>query len=410
MHTELRSQGFLEDAASGTPLPHDETRGQILSILDRATRQLVAEEILQQIESLDQNAGTREVEVLTLQSEAGRLEQVRSAAPSVAAELVEVSPEAADLAFGLGMVDDVDRMTRDERSTVLLNQARAMIGTGRYPAAIEFIDRADDGISAKEMVLRSAQVRLKALLRLNQYSDALTIARQVLKLLPDGDDLASVETLRDMNTIHRDLSDGGNALRTAMRLKSIANNHRLDDRTASRIWRSIARTNAIYKPAKAIKAAKESLKFAEASGQLREIGNAYLALGEARRHNKKLEKASSAYNRAIDCARALGNVDSLLWSTLGKADTELLQGNTDAAESTLRKIAPFFSEEGRRHPLEALHWKLSMAELSHLAERNSDFGIDIGGLFSGYADMGISWPAHYYEKMRTDGKTAPKPL
>ncbi|WP_299665445.1 tetratricopeptide repeat protein [uncultured Ruegeria sp.] len=405
---ELRTGGFLDDASSGAPLPHDETRDQILSILGPTTKQVVAGEVLHQIESLDLEVGSRDFELLTLQSDAGRVEQVRSTAPSVAAELVEVSPEAADLAFGLGMEGDVDGMTGDERSTVLLNQARAMIGTGRYPAAIEFIDQADDEISAREMVLRSSQVRLKALLRLNRYPDALTVAQQIMKLLPSGDELAAVEALRNLNTVHRDLSDAKNALGTAKSLKRIAKDHALDSKTASRIWRSIARTYAIHKPGKAIKAAKKALAFADDCGRLREIGNAYLALGEAYRHNSNFEKAISAYGQSIKHARALGNVDSLLWATLGKADAELLSGDLASAESTLQDIKPFFSEEGRRHPLEALHWNLSIAELAHVA--NSEHEVDIDALFSSYAELGISWPAEYYRQLQINGKSSPKPL
>ncbi|MEO1748312.1 MAG: hypothetical protein AAFR27_06790 [Pseudomonadota bacterium] len=330
------------------------------------------------------------------------------AVPSVAAELVEVSPEAADQAFALGTEGDVDSMTGDERSSVLLNQAKAMIGTGRYPAASEFIDRADNEISAREMVLRSSQVRLKALLRLNRYPDALTVAEQVMKLLPDDDELAAVEPLRDLNTIYRDLSDAENALGTARSLRHIAKNHPLASMAASRVWRSIARTYAIYKPRKAIKAAKKALVFAEDCGKLREIGNAYLALGESRRHNSKLEKAISAYSQSIDCARAIGNVESLLWATLGKADAELLAGDLDNAQSTLQKIKPFFSDEGRRHALEALHWNLSIAELAHVA--NNEHKVDIDTLFDSYAELGISWPAEYYRQLQTDGKSSPKPL
>lgn len=406
--TELRSRGFLEETTEGVLLPHDETRDQILSILGQGARQAVAEEILHQIETLDLNVGTRDVEVLTLKSIAGRAAQVRLAATTVAAELVEVSPEAADLAFRLGTEGDIDGMTGDERSTVLLNQARAMIGTGRYPAAIEFIDRADDEISAKELVLRSSQVRLKALLRLNRYTDALTVAEQVMKLLPENDELAAVEPLRDLNTIYRDLSDAENAIGTAKSLKRIAKNNSLDSNAASRVWRSIARTYAIYKPRKAVKAAKRALVFADDCGKLREIGNAYLALGEARRHNSELAKAISAYSQSIKYARALGNVDSLLWATLGKADAELLSGDLGSAESTLQKIEPFFSEEGRRHPLEALHWKLSIAELAHVA--NSEHEVDMDALFSSYAELGISWPADYHRLLETNGKSSPKPL
>jgi len=405
---ELKTSRFLENLHNDRLLPHDETRQQVLSILGNDIKRTVAEEILNEFDALDLDVGTRDVELLRLRSDAGRADQVTEIGPSVAARLIEYSPEAADQAFELSMEKNLDVMTGEKRSEILLNQARAMIGTGRYPAALEFIDRAEDGMSARNLVLSSAQVRLKALMRLNQYPDALTVAEHVLSLLPKKESVASIETLRILNTIYRDVGDSDNALSTAKTLRKIYKNNEIDERVKSRIWRNLARTYATLQPKKAEKAAKKALRFAKQSGQLRDVGNAYLALGEARRHNNKLGKAVAAYDHAIKCALALGNVDSLLWSTLGKVDAELLAGNAATAQEGLDKLAPFFSEEGRRHPLESLHWELSKIELGLLTEVPAE--VDVESLLKSYSEMGISWPTDYYGALQSHGKKTPKPL
>ncbi|MFH4039650.1 hypothetical protein WAI72_18660, partial [Acinetobacter baumannii] len=327
VHNELRTARFLEAGIDQRLRPHDEVRQQVSSILGQGLQRDVAQQILNQVEALDVDVASREAELLRLRADAGQLAQVRDEGEAVAAKLLEYSPEAAGQAYEIIAESRAGEMVSEEGSDFLLNRAKAMIGVGKYPAAIEFVDQADASISAKELVLKSNQVRLKALLRLNRYSEAQTIAAQVLKLLPKDAPVEYIETLRILNTIYRDLGDAPNATSTAKELKKTSKRIDLNDRVASRVWRSLARTYAIFRPNRSVRAAKNALRFAERSGVLRDVGNAYLAVGEARRHTGEFKKAVKAYENAIDRALALGNVDSLLWSALGKADAEMMAGD-----------------------------------------------------------------------------------
>ncbi|MFH3859077.1 hypothetical protein WAI00_19510, partial [Acinetobacter baumannii] len=226
--------------------------------------------------------------------------------------------------------------------------------------------------------------------------------------LPKDAPVEYIETLRILNTIYRDLGDAPNATSTAKELKKTSKRIDLNDRVASRVWRSLARTYAIFRPNRSVRAAKNALRFAERSGVLRDVGNAYLAVGEARRHTGEFKKAVKAYENAIDRALALGNVDSLLWSALGKADAEMMAGDIRAATQSLGQLQPFFSDEGRRHPLEALHWQLSQLELRLLTSEATD--IDVPALIEGYSKLGLSWPEQYIEQLLREGKNLPKPI
>ncbi|MBM2324250.1 AAA family ATPase [Marivita cryptomonadis] len=408
VHNELRTARFLEAGIDQRLRPHDEVRQQVSSILGQGLQRDVAQQILNQVEALDVDVASREAELLRLRADAGQLAQVRDEGEAVAAKLLEYSPEAAGQAYEIIAESRAGEMVSEEGSDFLLNRAKAMIGVGKYPAAIEFVDQADASISAKELVLKSNQVRLKALLRLNRYSEAQTIAAQVLKLLPKDAPVEYIETLRILNTIYRDLGDAPNATSTAKELKKTSKRIDLNDRVASRVWRSLARTYAIFRPNRSVRAAKNALRFAERSGVLRDVGNAYLAVGEARRHTGEFKKAVKAYENAIDRALALGNVDSLLWSALGKADAEMMAGDIRAATQSLGQLQPFFSDEGRRHPLEALHWQLSQLELRLLTSEATD--IDVPALIEGYSKLGLSWPEQYIEQLLREGKNLPKPI
>ena len=408
VQTELKSARFLNAGIDQRLRPHDEIRQQVSSILGESLQREVAQQILHQVEALDVDVASREVEVLRLRANAGQAAQVRQEGEEVAARFLEYSPEAAGQAYELIAESSQGEMVGEESSNLLLNRAKAMIGVGKYPAAIDFIDQADANISAKELVLRSNQIRLKAMLRLNRYAEAQTIADQVLRLLPKDADIQYIETLRILNTIHRDLGDAENAISTAKELKKLYNTSTLADREASRVWRSLARTYAIFRPKKSVRAAKESLRLAKRSGILRDLGNAYLAVGEARRHTGRFKKAEEAYEKAIQSALALGNVDSLLWSVLGKADAEMLAGDLEAARTSLEQLEPFFSDNGRRHPLEAMHWQLSQLELS--VAMNTASHTVASGLIEDYEKLGLLWPAQYIEQLLHAGKTVPKPI
>lgn len=408
VHSELKSARFLEVGVDQGLQAHDEVREQILSILGSGMQQQIAQDMLRRIESLDLEVASRDVDVLRLRATAGQKGQVKRDGELVAAKYLRDNPDIADQTYDLIAGSQVDEMTGEEGSLHLLDRAKALIGAGKYLSAIELVDQADASGSSTGPTIESNQTRLKALLRLNRYPEARTIAEHILKLLKNEVSTEYVEALRVLNTVYRDLGDRENATSSAKKLKRIVSDVSLSDKEASRIWRSVARTYAIFRPEKSVKAAKEALRLADRSGVLREVGNAYLALGEARRHSRRFAAAIEAYEEAARIALALGNVDSLLWSILGVSDAQMMSGEIDAARVSIGRLEPFFSDAGRRHPLEAMHWQLSQVELSSLiGEPSTDSAVR---LVDGYEALGIKWPRQYVKDVLQVGKVQPKPI
>src|SRR5690606_34086096 len=121
-----------------------------------------------------------------------------------------------------------------------------------------------------------------------------------------------------VNTALRDLMDEVGIRASIERLQGVADKVGDTDRAA--VNRSLARSySKIGETHEALRLAKDALELADAKGDVRSIGNAHLALGEALRHAGHELDALDHYQVAIDFAGASGNRDSELWSRLGEA-------------------------------------------------------------------------------------------
>ena len=185
----------------------------------------------------------------------------------------------------------------------------------------------------------------------------------------------------------------GAGIHSIERLREFSKGAGEADRAA--INRSLARSLAkIGEADEALRLASEALVQAEAKGDVRAIGNAHLALGEAMRHAGKASDALAHYRDAIDFGSASGNRDSELWSRMGEVAALLQEGELGPAGIALAAAAALANEPGFEHPLESAHVALLCALIAVLAGNAADKD----AVLALYRRLGISWPEEYLQE------------
>src|SRR5690606_2074007 len=141
-----------------------------------------------------------------------------------------------------------------------------------------------------------------------------------------------------INTALRGFVDGARIRDSITRLEAFAD--AADDGSKASINRSLARSLAkVGKADHAVRLAEEGLVLAREEGDVRAIGNAQLAAGEALRHAGRETDALPRYWEAIDLGKGSGNRDSEIWSRLGEASAYTQLGDFARARDAAAQAA-----------------------------------------------------------------------
>jgi|GEM_PF-4522278 len=304
----------------------------------------------------------------------------------------ELLREAADTFQGSG---SASRMT--------VAYAEALIGLGRYEAALEVLDGLEER-SAEHLLATG-----RALLRLNRYDgaiEALTSAKN--GFLEDADTEGACSAERDLITIERDLGHYDLAVSRSLDLLSQVTDQTPDHVTAA-IQRTLARSFALSGDTdKAVRAAEIALQLAEPVGPSA-TATATLALGEAHRHARRIDDALVAYTESARVARLTGNRDCYLWAVLGAGDSLRIAGRQMDARSQIDEALSWVQTATDSHPLEALHFGLLAALLE---SDQTPIGEPPGvvDLVLGYEALGIDWPSRWLSEAARLGYDQPLPF
>lgn len=279
-----------------------------------------------------------------------------------------------------------------------LQAARLQLDLGRYAAVQEPL-RAVELKEPDGTPLRNAAdlLRMKLALRLNRYPLVWSLSNKLAKKASD-DPAVQLELELLVNTALRDLMDEVGILASIERLQGIAD--KVGNADLAAINRSLARSySKIGEIDKALRLAKDALELADAEGEVRSIGNAHLAFGEALRYAGQELDALDHYQIATDFAGAYGNRDSEVWSRMGEASTHLQMGNFDLARASLAAAAALVSDPEFDHPLETAH----VALIGALAEILAGSSVDEGTVLAPYRRLRIGWPEAYLQETKSRG-------
>lgn len=293
---------------------------------------------------------------------------------------------------------------RDGMIEHALQAAQLQLDLGRYAAVQEPL-RAVELKEPDGTPLRNAAdlLRMKLSLRLNRYPLVWSLSKKLANKA-SGDPGVQLERELLVNTALRDLMDEAEIRASIERLQRFAENADASDRAA--INRSLARSFAkIGETDEALRLANEALELADAQGDVRVIGNAHLALGEALRHAEQEVGALDHYRTAIDFGSASGNRDSELWSRMGEAATHLQLGDFQQARGSLAAATALAIEPGFEHPLETAHVSL----IGAITEVLAGSAIDQSDVLARYRRLGISWPEAYLQETQSRG-TLPRAI
>lgn len=279
-----------------------------------------------------------------------------------------------------------------------LQAARLQLDLGRYAAAQEPLRAVElkepDGTPLRN---EADLLRMKLALRLNHYPLVWMLSDKLATKAPDA---PGVQLERELlvNTALRDIMDEAGILASIERLQAIVDN--VSNAARASINRSLARSYAkVGENGKALRLANDALELANAEGDLRAIGNAHLALGEALRHAGQEVGALAHYRDAADLGSAIGNRDSELWSWMGEAATHLQLGDLNSARAALAAAAALANDPGFEHPLETAH----VALISALTEILAGNTVDQGNVFALYHRLRIAWPEAYFQETQSRG-------
>lgn len=324
------------------------------------------------------------------------------------AEVARIGGEllnAGQFEAGLALVDrgwrfeSTKREGGEDMSQEALLAARTRLELGRYSEVDEPLLHAehskDRGVQIEALLLR-----MKLALRRNTYTLLWTLGGRLDATTGDPSHQAAGQAI--LNTAYRDVLDHNGIRRTTDKLVFLR--ERVAPKQQMLIDRSIARALAkLGELENALAAAERAFDTANKIGNVRDLGNAFLARAEARRYRGEFREALDDYRQAEEYGRGMGNRDSQLWSLLGAAAAEIEDDHADRAVSPLDKIFSLLFEPGYDHPIEWAHARL----LQVLAGKDDD----VEQVLKAYEPLGISWPRSLLERHQIDGRiTGPTPL
>lgn len=282
--------------------------------------------------------------------------------------------------------------------------AQIRLELGRYREANEALLVIEKRGSEDHSKLISANlIRLKLALRQNSYKTLWIIAE---KLNREALDQPNIQLERELvvNTAYRDLQAQDCLAQSVGWLKDRLEGLSMPLRAKAE--RVLARSLAkLGEPKDALRFAIAGLAAAEDDGDVRGMGNAKLAVGEAYRYSRRFDDAINAYREGEDFARGSGNRDGEIWCILGRACANLECGNIAAGRSAHQSAARLVKEPGFDHPLECAH--LDLVEL--LAQLIDSCEAETGPVIDKYAEIGIDWPSAFINDV-VSGRKLPGPI
>ena len=277
--------------------------------------------------------------------------------------------------------------------------AKTRLDLGRYQEAQEalsYLDlRAEDQLRVQADLLR-----LKLALRQNTYEAVWIISGRIEKEAA-SDENVQLEREMVVNTALRDLCDYQRIRSSVAAIQQAAKSATIE--LKGRLNRSIARSLAKLGDVEgALNAANEAISAAVEQGDVREIGNAQLALGEALRYAGRFNEAIKAYRVGEDMARSSGNRDSQIWCVLGQACSHLQQQDAKRARVALDVTERLVHEPGFEHPLETAHLML-LRSIAGVIE-----GVEVVAedALIPYERLGIEWPKPFLQQVIETKSTA----
>lgn len=293
---------------------------------------------------------------------------------------------------------------REDMIEHALIAAQTRLDLGRYQEAHEALRTAEVGATDQRQLITADLIRLKLALRQNSYPAVWSLSEKLRR--EAGEDL-SLQLEREMvvNTAMRDLMALEELRGSIKRLEEYSTH--LQGPILGGVQRSLARSLAkLDRGVEAIDVAREAIRSAETIGDVRAIGNAQLALGEALRYAGHPAQARESYRLGRQLAQGAGNRDGWIWCLLGEAVSHLQEGNLPSARTVVADAGRLVDEPGYQHPLERAHVQMVVA----IADLLEGCPSDLEGVDRAYTALGVDWPKTYLERVaetRTLEKAVP---
>ncbi len=400
---ELGQSGILFNKGDCYSFSHETVRRTIFTQIPQKYIKPISIDILKKIES-DKEIFIDKYVQLKLNYQAEDFDQFHEQALLVALDLQNKGNiDSSNEVFSM-MRNTLQTSNHTISNQIVLGEITNNLLIGNYGSCLETlrelrVDEAPSILNIKLDLLES-----KCYLRLNQYFRSFTVAARIPK-----SQLATIEdkidALRTINTLYRDMGQYSNAERVADRIYQWFEKGNINPALESKVYRTMARTYALSgKEDVAIKNATAAVKSAKKFKSVRDLANAYLAEGESYRHANQIGNSIPSYNNAIDFARSTGNIDCLLWSTLGLSDAHLLNNDISSAEKVSGSIAVLLESRVDKHPIEYLHWNLTKYSIDYIKAKTSS--INLKEILCQYNILKVKWPIEYIKDLHASNNRA----
>ena len=399
---ELITNGFLIQIGNIYRFEHETVRRNTLFHINADSIKPISQGIIEQLgEKLTDELDLYSQVKLNYQAE--NFEGFQDKALLAAVELSrQGNIDASNVIYSM-MREQLEHI--DNTLPIILGEINNNLVLGQYANCLESIRQLRTEEEPTKLSIKLDLLESKCSLRLNDYAHSKKVAAKV-----PSSTIASLEdkidALRTINTIYRDIGNYPIAVKVAKGIFKAYTEQNGSPLLESKVYRTLARTYALSGDSQlAIENAAEAVKSAEKLNSIRDLGNAHLAEGESYRFAEQYDLATNAYSKAIELANTTGNVDCLLWSTLGLADTYILNNDFESAEKACSAIKPLLENGETKYPIEFLHWNLCIYSIDFLKESESK--IDLNVILTRYHDLKVSWPAEYIKDIHA-GKNRAK--
>lgn len=281
---------------------------------------------------------------------------------------------------------------------------------GQYEDALASLEQLKSEASRDKMptsiAIDASLTECDILLRLNQYPQASALVASATREAADRQDWRRYIRARSIeNAVLRDLGKYDDAVSLAQDLLHLS--ERLCPEARESSHRKLGRSLALAgRWDEAIKQGERALALARERRDREGEAKALLVIGEGYRHGLNQGEAVRAYTLGRDLSGRAGNVDCYFWNVLGLGDSLFLLGQPGEAGRLLNAITVYMAGSAQHYPLEALHLKLSLLCVRHVAGEALDGEFD--GLLELYKKLGVLWPIAYVDQICTGDYSHPK--
>jgi tetratricopeptide (TPR) repeat protein len=403
---ELEENGILCKQGNHFCFRHETVRRTIRAQIPDDLLQPISHEILTRLSS-NQELSIDSFVQLKLNYQAEHFDYINEHALEVANNMQKTGKiGASNQAYSM-MKQSLQATNQNISEHIFLGEINNNLLAGKYGACMDQLHELRVCKEPSPLNIKLDVLESRCLLRLNKYKESFIVAARV-----QTSSLATyeqkVDALRTINTLYRDTGKYSHAIKIADIILEYFNDGRLSSYFESKVFRTMARTYALSgRCDEAIEYSKQAINGAMSLNSTKDLGNAYLADGESYRHNDQLSEAIKSYKQAIEISRSIGNIDCLIWSTLGLSDAYFLNDDIEKAKITIDSISSLLSNSEFKHPIEFLHWNLIKYSIDYI--ECGSYDINIEQVMSKYGELEIFWPKTHIEKL-TAGESEPKLL